>query len=428
MAFVLLHAPGNVSNPDVSFTAPTRPPRRARRRQTRRSSTTSYGRGTATTPGARAISRIRQLDPPFRHGWSFEDYRAARVSAGHLPARRCICSRQRWLCQGDQRREWPSDLAAQGRHARGRIARARRPAAPRLRAGCCRYTVAAPGKRTVSWRCRCSTGRVVWSRHVASRHGVLADRVARQGVLRRSGRQRLRAEHPARATSTGHTTPPARSRAARRSPAAGSFSATTQAGPTRSTPQTATRFGRSSTSGTAVWFRLGQLLLDSGGRLRPRLHGQYRRPRVLLRCEQRGSSRGRPRPAPTSTPRPRSPTRPGSDRPSTSGPTTATSTRSTPTRARFAGGTTPGGKISGSPTIIGNVVYYSDLGSKTTAGVNVRTGRQVFSFSDGAFNPVITDGHAIYLVGYCDALPDGPEGCRHRQTGERQAAAPAQQR
>jgi outer membrane protein assembly factor BamB len=59
-----------------------------------------------------------------------------------------------------------------------------------------------------------------------------------------------------------------------------------------------------------------------------------------------------------------------------------------------------GGKISGSPTIVGTVVYYSDLGSRTTAGLDVRTGRQVFSFPDGAFNPVICDYGAIYLSGY----------------------------
>jgi outer membrane protein assembly factor BamB len=60
-----------------------------------------------------------------------------------------------------------------------------------------------------------------------------------------------------------------------------------------------------------------------------------------------------------------------------------------------------GGKISGSATIVGNVVYYSDLGSKTTAGLNVRTGHQVFSFRDGAFNPVVADDTGtIYLSGY----------------------------
>jgi outer membrane protein assembly factor BamB len=59
-----------------------------------------------------------------------------------------------------------------------------------------------------------------------------------------------------------------------------------------------------------------------------------------------------------------------------------------------------GGKISGSATIVGDVVYYSDLGTKTTAGLNVRTGRKVFSFPDGAFNPVVADAGTIYLSGY----------------------------
>ena len=59
-----------------------------------------------------------------------------------------------------------------------------------------------------------------------------------------------------------------------------------------------------------------------------------------------------------------------------------------------------GGRISGSPTIIGDVVYFSDLGSRSTEGLNVRTGQQVFSFPDGAFNPAIADDGAIYLVGY----------------------------
>jgi outer membrane protein assembly factor BamB len=59
-----------------------------------------------------------------------------------------------------------------------------------------------------------------------------------------------------------------------------------------------------------------------------------------------------------------------------------------------------GGKISGSATIVGDVIYYSDLGTKSTAGLNVRTGHQVFAFPDGAFNPVIADPGAIYMVGY----------------------------
>jgi len=70
-----------------------------------------------------------------------------------------------------------------------------------------------------------------------------------------------------------------------------------------------------------------------------------------------------------------------------------------------------GGRISGSATIVGNVVYYSDLGTKTTTGLDVRSGRQVFFFPDGAFNPVVCDQSAIYLSGYSmlyQLLPQRP--------------------
>jgi outer membrane protein assembly factor BamB len=59
-----------------------------------------------------------------------------------------------------------------------------------------------------------------------------------------------------------------------------------------------------------------------------------------------------------------------------------------------------GGRISGSATVIGNIVYYANLATKTTTGLDDATGKQVFSFKDGAFTPVIADYHAIYLVGY----------------------------
>lgn len=59
-----------------------------------------------------------------------------------------------------------------------------------------------------------------------------------------------------------------------------------------------------------------------------------------------------------------------------------------------------GGRISGSATVIGHDVYYSDLASKTTTGLDARNGHKVFSFPDGAFNPVIADDSDVYLVGY----------------------------
>ena len=59
-----------------------------------------------------------------------------------------------------------------------------------------------------------------------------------------------------------------------------------------------------------------------------------------------------------------------------------------------------GGRISGSATLVNGVVYYSNLGARRTAGLNARTGHQVFAFPDGAINPVIADYKAIYLSGY----------------------------
>ena len=44
-----------------------------------------------------------------------------------------------------------------------------------------------------------------------------------------------------------------------------------------------------------------------------------------------------------------------------------------------------GGRIDGSAAVVGNVVYY---------------GGQVFSFHDGEFTPVITDGKVVFLIGY----------------------------
>jgi outer membrane protein assembly factor BamB len=59
-----------------------------------------------------------------------------------------------------------------------------------------------------------------------------------------------------------------------------------------------------------------------------------------------------------------------------------------------------GGRISGSATIVGSIVYFSNLGAKNTVGLDVRTGHQVFGFPDGAFNPVVCDDRTVYLTGY----------------------------
>ena len=69
-----------------------------------------------------------------------------------------------------------------------------------------------------------------------------------------------------------------------------------------------------------------------------------------------------------------------------------------------------GGRIDGSATVLGNVVYYSDLGLNRSAGLDLRTGRQVFGFPDGEFTPVITDGKVVFLIGYSTIYQMVPRG------------------
>jgi outer membrane protein assembly factor BamB len=58
------------------------------------------------------------------------------------------------------------------------------------------------------------------------------------------------------------------------------------------------------------------------------------------------------------------------------------------------------GRISGAPTVVGHIVYFADLDSRSTIGVDVRNGKRVFKAHSGKFNPVISDGKRIYLTGY----------------------------
>lgn len=59
-----------------------------------------------------------------------------------------------------------------------------------------------------------------------------------------------------------------------------------------------------------------------------------------------------------------------------------------------------GGKISGAASVIGNIVYYSNLAKRTTTGLRATTGKVVWSFGRGAFNPAMSDGKRLYITGY----------------------------
>jgi outer membrane protein assembly factor BamB len=59
-----------------------------------------------------------------------------------------------------------------------------------------------------------------------------------------------------------------------------------------------------------------------------------------------------------------------------------------------------GNKISGAATIIGSLVFVSDLDKRMTWGLGARTGRTAWKTHRGGFNPVISDGRRIYFAAY----------------------------
>jgi outer membrane protein assembly factor BamB len=66
--------------------------------------------------------------------------------------------------------------------------------------------------------------------------------------------------------------------------------------------------------------------------------------------------------------------------------------------------------ISGGSTIIGSIVYFATLQNTATTGLDIRTGRKVYSFFDGKFDPVISDGKRLYVDGYRDLYALDPRG------------------
>jgi outer membrane protein assembly factor BamB len=57
------------------------------------------------------------------------------------------------------------------------------------------------------------------------------------------------------------------------------------------------------------------------------------------------------------------------------------------------------GKISGSATIIGRVVYFADLGEHRTYGLDISTGRREYMSYTGSFDAAISDGNNVLMTG-----------------------------
>lgn len=58
-----------------------------------------------------------------------------------------------------------------------------------------------------------------------------------------------------------------------------------------------------------------------------------------------------------------------------------------------------GGQISGPATVIGDIVYVSTFSGNATIGLDIGTGRRVFSYDDGEYGPVVSDNEKLYLTG-----------------------------
>lgn len=80
-----------------------------------------------------------------------------------------------------------------------------------------------------------------------------------------------------------------------------------------------------------------------------------------------------------------------------------------------------GGKISGAPVVIGDLVFYSNLAAHSSTAVGAATGRVVWETRRGAFNPAISDGRRLYFVGYSSLfmLSDAAQARRDRAARSR---------
>ncbi len=58
------------------------------------------------------------------------------------------------------------------------------------------------------------------------------------------------------------------------------------------------------------------------------------------------------------------------------------------------------GRISGPATIVGDTVYFSDLDTDHTVGLDARSGAKRFDFPRGSYATVVTDQEQLYVIGY----------------------------
>ena len=69
-----------------------------------------------------------------------------------------------------------------------------------------------------------------------------------------------------------------------------------------------------------------------------------------------------------------------------------------------------GRKISGAATVIGDIVFVSDLDERMTWALGARTGKTVWKTNRGGFHPAISDGRRVYFTAYSSLFGLDPRG------------------
>jgi outer membrane protein assembly factor BamB len=87
-----------------------------------------------------------------------------------------------------------------------------------------------------------------------------------------------------------------------------------------------------------------------------------------------------------------------------------------------------GGSVIGAASVIGNIVYVANLGTTETDGFDTANGKKVWTFKDGAYNPVISDGRNLYLTGYKTIYRLKPRTAADVKRKAQKAAAAAKQK
>jgi outer membrane protein assembly factor BamB len=90
------------------------------------------------------------------------------------------------------------------------------------------------------------------------------------------------------------------------------------------------------------------------------------------------------------------------------------------------------GRISGGSVVLGDLDFYSTL-ARTTTALGVATGQTVWSTRRGAYNPVVSNGRGLFLVGYTnlfglDGRPPNPKRILARRRHRRYVARLVAQR